>query len=1154
MFTIYSIGDSAFLAQILNALAMICGTGDFKTLVGIGALLGLFVMGFQCLTSGTRQFNLHQVLIGIICYMCFFGPAVTVQIEDAYTDEVRVVDNVPLGAAAAGTLISNIGYGVTSLFEQGYGTADRMTEHAFLEPLKVLTGVRAAARDVSIIEAAGRSIGNAALAQDIDNYLRECTMVKVTLGVVRPEVIYRGGTTELFYDSPVYGTHLSTAGDVTCAEATPFIRQSLEALGQPEAAAALNRLLNIKEVGQTSQNLDKVDNALQMLDALGNNGTQYLQVAVLQPLYEKAAAGFYKDLGDASAAVMLNQAVEQRNMQWATEGSMFVSTMRPLMAFFEGFIYAITPLVGFLLVIGAFGMNLMAKYFQVVIWIQLWMPVMSIINLYVSMAARNEFASLVTTPISFYTLNAGSQALQTWLGIGGMLTAATPMIALFLVTGSTYAFTALAGRMGGADHVNERIASPDMLKPGGYLQQADHFKSDPVSGTSGVGFTAPTYTLSAGLNNAISELSSKVLNQSDTAVKQAAMNNANGMADADTRSINQSAGQYLEANHQATFNAIKNELAAKGALAGKTDQEVQQAVGASAVQMAAQLGANGSFEQGRTLEQSTHKDSRPRSGDMFEGALWPRNLQSIGQSDQSGTGGQAANAANKPTYDNTGKNITDMTNGLRNTEGVSRGLNGGVTGSVTGSGTHSLSSQSGDNRQSSVNQSFGSNLSKGDAAAIADAARYGVQYTAGKQSSENQTHTDTSGLSATLSSVRQTMDSYSGLKTLQKNASGNETRTLSEWTNTINGNARSREMFRDISSQISGDAAVKRNAMEQEFKREGYRADVAHDMANFQVIGQFESLGGEAQKARIAALSTGISGDMGLDNPQEKETLKRGPETIDHDGVKSQIKGAEFDYQRHEAGMREPLAKVQHGVADVHKAADNFQKATANEAHAQREQMRAQIVTEAMNRLFTEPNSSLAQEFMGTFAKLFTSASYSEQIQELESRGFTNAQANAVLDLRYSEDLRDASGKLTRTGQALYDEVRTQLGGDKADAKAVEATFNRMVMHLDAAADAHAPAKAMSVLAYNDAIQGLGQISSSTYQSVDTSGAYFNYGTVKPRAEPAAQPEPEPKQSREEAPKVSADIAKEAQVKEENLRKKDYMSNVYRDLSGQQDN
>ena len=1149
MFTIYSIGDSAFLAQILNALAMICGTGDFKTLVGIGALLGLFVMGFQCLTSGTRQFNLHQVLIGIICYMCFFGPAVTVQIEDAYTDEVRVVDNVPLGAAAAGTLISNIGYGVTSLFEQGYGTADRMTEHAFLEPLKVLTGVRAAARDVSIIEAAGRSIGNTALAQDIDNYLRECTMVKVTLGVVRPEVIYRGGTTELFYDSPVYGTHLSTAGDVTCAEATPFIRQSLEALGRPEAAAALNRLLNIKEVGLTSQNLDKVDNALQMLDALGNNGTQYLQVAVLQPLYEKAAAGFYKDLGDASAAVMLNQAVEQRNMQWATEGSMFVSTMRPLMAFFEGFIYAITPLVGFLLVIGAFGMNLMAKYFQVVIWIQLWMPVMSIINLYVSMAARNEFASLVTTPISFYTLNAGSQALQTWLGIGGMLTAATPMIALFLVTGSTYAFTALAGRMGGADHVNERIASPDMLKPGGYLQQADHFKSDPVSGTSGVGFTAPTYTLSAGLNNAISELSSKVLNQSDTAVKQAAMNNANGMADADTRSINQSAGQYLEANHQATFNAIKNELAAKGALAGKTDQEVQQAVGASAVQMAAQLGANGGYQQSRELSQTTDSDSRPKSGDWHEKALWPKGLDAIGQTSKLAEDGNAPATKTLSDKDSRVRDIRDMENSLSNAKNLSKGIHGGVTGSLTGSGTHSLSSQSGDNRQASVNQSFGSNLSKGDAAAIADAARYGVQYTAGKQSSENQTHTDTSGLSATLSSVRQTMDSYSGLKTLQKNASGNETRTLSEWTNTINGNARSREMFRDISNQISGDAAVKRNAMEQEFKREGYRADVAHDMANFQVIGQFESLGGEAQKARIAALSTGISGDMGLDNPQEKETLKRGPETIDHDGVKSQIKGAEFDYQRHEAGMREPLAKVQNGVADVHKAADNFQKATANEALAAREEMRGQIINEAMNRLFTEPTSSMAQDLMGGFSNFFTTDSYSDQIQDLESRGFTRAQADAILDLRHSEDLRDANGNLSMHGKALHEEVRKQLGGERADAKAVEAVFNQMVKHLDAAADADTPAKAVSVLAYNDAIQGLGQISSSTYQSVDSSGAYFNYGTVKPRTEPEAQPVSEPKQPKAEAPKAPSDLAKNAQVKDENLQKSDHITNAIREAS-----
>ncbi len=1151
MFTIYSIGDSAFLAQILNALAMICGTGDFKTLVGIGALLGLFVMGFQCLTSGTRQFNLHQVLIGIICYMCFFGPAVTVQIEDAYTDEVRVVDNVPLGAAAAGTMISNIGYGVTSLFEQGYGTADRMTEHAFLEPLKVVTGVRSAARDISIIEAAGKSTGNPSLAQDIDNYLRECTMVKIAIGESTPDAMYRGGTNELFYNSNVYGTHLSGAGDVTCAEATQYIRQGLDLLGQQDAATALNRLLNIKENGQTAPHMDKVDNALQMLDAVGNNGTQYLQIAVLEPLYEKAVAGFYKDLGDASAAVMVNQAIEQRNMQWAAEGSMFVSTMRPLMAFFEGFIYAITPLVGFLLVVGAFGMNLLTKYFQVVIWIQLWMPVMSIINLYVSMAARNEFASLVTTPISFYTLNTGSQALQTWLGIGGMLTAATPMIALFLVTGSTYAFTALAGRMGGADHVNERIGSPDMLKPGGFLQQADHFKSDQVTGTTGVGYTAPTYALSSGLNSAISQLNSKIATQADTAIQQAAVNNATGKVDAVTRSINESTGQFLEANHQDTFNAIKSELAAKGALAGKNDQEVRQAVGQAAVQLAAQAGAKGGYEQGRSIEQTTQRKSRPDGGDMFSGAPWPKDLQNIGQQGPGGVGGPVPTGSPAPTQD-AYKNITDMENALHNSKGLSRGVDAGLTATVTGSGSRSLNTQSGENRQSNVNQSFGSNLSKGDATAIADAARYGVQYTAGKQSSENQTHTDSSGLSSTISSIRQNMDSYSKLQTMQKNASGTESRTLAEWTNTINGNAQSREMFRNISSQISGDAAVKRNAMENEFKRQGYRSDVAHDMANFQVIGQFESLGGEAQKAQIAAMSTGISGDMGLANPKELDSVKIGPQTINHDAVKSHIKGAVFDENRHSVGMEEPLQKVQNGVADVQKAGENFMNATGNVAHAQREQMRGQIVSEAMNRLFTEPNASTAQEFMGMFAKFFPSGTYSDQMQELESRGFTHAQANAMLDLRHSEDLRDANGNLTKNGQALHDEVRSQLGGDKADPKAVEATFNQMVKHLDAAADAHAPGKAMPVLAYNDAIQGLGRISSSSYQATDKSGAYFDYGTVQPRSEPVAQPEP--KQEKVDTPTQPAEIAKNIRVQDEENKKLDHMDNVYKRLNDRPDN
>jgi conjugal transfer mating pair stabilization protein TraG len=39
VYTIYSIGDSAFLQTILNAIAMIAQTGDYRMAGGIGALI-----------------------------------------------------------------------------------------------------------------------------------------------------------------------------------------------------------------------------------------------------------------------------------------------------------------------------------------------------------------------------------------------------------------------------------------------------------------------------------------------------------------------------------------------------------------------------------------------------------------------------------------------------------------------------------------------------------------------------------------------------------------------------------------------------------------------------------------------------------------------------------------------------------------------------------------------------------------------------------------------------------------------------------------------------------------------------------------------------------------------------------------------------------
>ncbi|NMU72427.1 hypothetical protein HKA89_27115, partial [Vibrio parahaemolyticus] len=95
-----------------------------------------------------------------------------------------------------------------------------------------------------------------------------------------------------------------------------------------------------------------------------------------------------------TAAVMVNQAIEQRNTQWAAEQTLFQSIVRPMMTFFEGFIYAITPLMAFVIALGQIGMRMAGKYLLILLWIQLWMPVMAIINLYIHLTVAGKMSAL----------------------------------------------------------------------------------------------------------------------------------------------------------------------------------------------------------------------------------------------------------------------------------------------------------------------------------------------------------------------------------------------------------------------------------------------------------------------------------------------------------------------------------------------------------------------------------------------------------------------------------------------------------------------------------------------------------------------------------------------------------------------------------------
>lgn len=882
MFTIYSIGDSAFLAQILNSLAMITGTGDFEQLVAIGLVLGLFIMGVQCVMSGTRQFNLHQVFLGFLCYLCMFGPSVTVHIEDAYTGQVRTVDNVPVGAGVAGTLISNVGYGVTQLFEQGYGDVDRMTEHSFGDALKSLNAVRAIAYDASILNAASQSLGAGSdLRKSLDNYIRECTMVKIVVGQGTPEEVYGGGLNALAFQNTIYGTEVylpgNNAAKLDCSAAWQQLKPRFEqAMQDPRTIAAVNRLAGSMDAqGQVQTTYDRITDALHALNVTQISARDYVNVAVLEPIYRRSAQGFYNDMGDSASAVMINQAIEQRNTQWAAEQSMFLSTVRPLMAFFEGFIYAITPIMAFMIVMGAFGMAMITKYFQVVVWVQLWMPVLSIVNLFILMGARNQFASIVTDPMSFYTLNNGSQILQNWIATGGMLAAATPMIALFLVTGSTYAFTSLTNRMGGGDHVNEKIASPDMVKPAEILSMMPQATSSAVGGVAATGSVIPTLDIGQGLQNNVTAAETSKKMASD-ALAKSIVNQAS-----ESKMHNILAGLSQITGDQTLASAAKNYATGDGEDAGRNTGYTQNDANRESVQsnVATNVGVNGGIRKG--MDSGDLTKPNPEFAKYQEAKAQEQALAQAGAVSGGQVNPNVASNLPAPIDPNTIEGEYRVVPPETKTEPYGRkstGFSAGVDASLQAGTNRVADISSGGTATSGHRREVRTNFTENDTASRTNVLSNAIQGLNNEQLSKFQGLLKQEGLSSNVSSVISAEKSYQEAKSASQAIGLHMTGKLNEVAGEI---AKDREASGELRSQfamMSRDDKEAVNRIAEKFHSvNNVEKGRAHDMAILQHMAN-QGQQGLGQVASIYARAKGYESPM-IQGPGRNDIEK--PQTLD---------------------------------------------------------------------------------------------------------------------------------------------------------------------------------------------------------------------------------------------------------------------------------
>lgn len=511
IFDVYSIADADFLSQVLISLAMICKTLSFMTAVKIGMVLGVFVAVFQSISKNGQEFPIGSIFLGYIIFSLMFVPKATVQVIDTYTASVKVVDEVPIGPAAAGGIISSMGRKLTDLFELGYGPIAPYlnSQIGFADTLKILNDTRRVAVQPALVQAMNAELCGVAYGSTVgctidvnaslENYIRDCTLKKIDLGLMNSSELqtipYKDALkfSSLLHNTLLFDKPSLPEGTLTTCDAawTTLDKMIFDSTNGEKTATQLANMLGISHIAAASSSVEyksRLQGAIDGLMPVAMSSQEYIATSVIQPALNRAANDKSINQLDGSTAIMVNAAIQQRNTQWAGEQSLFMSVVRPMMAFFEAFIYSVSPIMAFLFVLGAPGIKFAGKYFLLLLWVQLWMPLLSIVNLYIYVAGHREMQTISSQPggnfVSFYTMNTSADVLQNWLAVGGMLAASTPVLALMLIYGGAVTATSMASRMAGSDHINEKTVAPDPVSTAPVLAAGSMHTGNPYTTSS----------------------------------------------------------------------------------------------------------------------------------------------------------------------------------------------------------------------------------------------------------------------------------------------------------------------------------------------------------------------------------------------------------------------------------------------------------------------------------------------------------------------------------------------------------------------------------------------------------------------------------------------------------------------------------------------
>lgn len=441
----YAYWNGGQIRDLFEALVSICSGSSYEGLLKTAVLPGFLVTLTGALLKWQGLASKVYLFAAVLFYSVMLVPKVDVAIHDERSADVYVVSNVPFGVGFFASATSKIGHFLTESFETAFSLpdAERFSKFGLVYPQRALNSLLAAGP----VTPEGRAL--------IDRVIADC---------IGPELLdHPDKAAELSHSGDIWAT-ISADGWINPARSSVSSDGTVQRCDQ--ALQSLDQHLNTVELDFLSKRLgtvlvperidpaDVIRRTLPQSEALllgvSRSLEQSLKHSVMLTALPRGMASIAAQAGaplDLAAKYSASQANLTSEINYRTLARLAEHSLPKIRNCVEFIVIAAFPLMLLLMVAaGSAAGAVFRSFFVLLIWFQLWAPLLSVAN-YLMISVDANPMNRIAAEFGGSTLLAAGiirEAGATSQAIAGSIMLLIPVIAFALAKGSDMAFVSMA--------------------------------------------------------------------------------------------------------------------------------------------------------------------------------------------------------------------------------------------------------------------------------------------------------------------------------------------------------------------------------------------------------------------------------------------------------------------------------------------------------------------------------------------------------------------------------------------------------------------------------------------------------------------------------------------------------------------------------------